>query len=103
MSVYLQSVINQGQDVLDCLLLGDVGHQVQKSLRTLSKKQNKYNLRDTGQRHTIHVPIDKLNKLPWLLFCLVPLKTVHKLPHVSKMQDSVCEVSLQEFHSTGCS
>ena len=41
LSVYLQSVINQSQDVLDCLLLGDVGHQVQKGLRTLS--QNKIN------------------------------------------------------------
>lgn len=36
---YLQSVINQSQDVLDCLLLGDVGHQVQKGLCALSKNK----------------------------------------------------------------
>lgn len=37
--LYLESVINQSQDVLDCLLLGDVGHQVQKGLGTLNKKR----------------------------------------------------------------
>lgn len=35
-SVYLQSVIDQGQDILDRLLLGYVSHQVQKGLGTLS-------------------------------------------------------------------
>lgn len=46
LSVYLQSVINQSQDVLDCLLLGDVGHQVKKRLCTLSKnKIDKHKLR----------------------------------------------------------
>lgn len=34
-SQHLQSVINEGQDVLDGLLFGDVRHQVQKRLCTL--------------------------------------------------------------------
>lgn len=37
---YLEGVINQSQDVLDRLLLGDVSHQVQKGLCTLSKNKN---------------------------------------------------------------
>lgn len=56
LSVYLQSVINQSQDVLDCLLLGDVGHQVQKGFRTLhTNKVNKYKVsHSTKTQHVIN-------------------------------------------------
>lgn len=71
--VYLQSVINQSQDVLDCLLLGDVGHQVQKGLCTLNKTKYIYKLRKTQ-----HACPEKLKKLN--------LKTFQRLTQVSKIQ-----------------
>lgn len=58
---HLQSVIDQRQDVLDRLLLGDVGHQVQKGLRTLSKteKQNGKNTKSDATQREIEKPESK--------------------------------------------
>lgn len=73
LSVYLQSVINQSQDVLDCLLLGDVGHQVQKGLCALSNNKTDINkLRKT--HHKVTAPMYLLttasiyHKGPWDYF-----------------------------------
>lgn len=54
--LYLQSIVNQSQDVLDCLLLGDVSHQVQKGLCTLKNKNQTWGWQWEEKLHTEQCP-----------------------------------------------
>lgn len=87
---YLQSVINQSQDVLNRLLLGDVGHQIQKGLCTLSEHKQIY--RNLERQKTY---IDVLNKKAFTFIVPGTSKTARVSPTLVKVKCMCLNSGLQ--------